>query len=199
MAGAKPAGGVMSKASSSKSNGQTTKGRRFSTEQKEAARKLVATGVLPRTSIAAFMGTTPESIRRWMLEVEPKRKQEQPAVDASEVAKAASVAASTSTGAKAPAGSGGGSPYVPRDPGQGLGEHEVAAIVELKKKHPSMGPAQLRAQFKRFKGWRLSHKAIARVLKKQGYEPGIPRAGPKDRSPSASRRHGVGGGSRRSR
>jgi len=34
-----------------------------------------------------------------------------------------------------------------------------------------MGPAQLRAQLKRFKGWRLSVKAIARVLRAHGYEP----------------------------
>jgi transposase InsO family protein len=63
------------------------------------------------------------------------------------------------------------SPYAPSDPGQGLGEHEVAAILELKRKHPSMGPAQLRAQLKRFKGWRVSLKAIARVLRGHGYEP----------------------------
>jgi hypothetical protein len=29
--------------------------------------------------------------------------------------------------------------YAPKDPGQGLGEHEVTAIIELKNKHPSMG------------------------------------------------------------
>lgn len=32
-----------------------------------------------------------------------------------------------------------------------------------------MGPAQLRAQLKRFRGWRLSVKAIARVLVRAGY------------------------------
>ena len=51
----------------------------------------------------------------------------------------------------------------PKDPGSGLGEHEVAAILDYKKKHPSMRPAQIRAQLKRFLGWRLSVKAIARV------------------------------------
>jgi hypothetical protein len=34
----------------------------------------------------------------------------------------------------------------PQDPGAGLGEHEVEAILDYKKKHPSMGPAQIRAQ-----------------------------------------------------
>src|SRR6185369_15879495 len=51
----------------------------------------------------------------------------------------------------------------------GLGEHEVVAILELKRKHHSMGLAQLRAQLKRFKGWRLSLKAIQRVLRAHGY------------------------------
>jgi transposase InsO family protein len=163
----------MAKKSNGKGNGspsQSAKGRRFSAEQKEAARKLVSTGVLPRTSIAALMGTTPESIRRWVLDAQPKDDEDkEPAAEAAEVAQAASVAAASSTGAKARTDNGGSSLYVPKDPGQGLGEHEVAAIVELKKKHPSMGPAQLKAQLKRFKGWRVSHKAIARVLKKEGY------------------------------
>jgi putative transposase len=61
------------------------------------------------------------------------------------------------------------SPYAPADPAQGLSDPEVAAILEWKKKHPSMGPAQLRAQLKRFMGWRLSIKAIARVLRGHGY------------------------------
>lgn len=152
----------------SKSNGsasQPAKGRRFTSEQKEAALALVSTGVLPRASIAALMGTTPESLRRWIMETaEPKSEAKEPA---GEVAAAASVAASSN---RSRAGNGKRSPYAPKDPGQGLGEHEVAAILELKKQHPSMGPAQLRAQLKRFKGWRLSNKAIARVLKKEGYQ-----------------------------
>ena len=60
-------------------------------------------------------------------------------------------------------------PYAPADPAQGLSDPEVAAILEWKKKHPSMGPVQLRAQLKRFMGWRLSIKAIARVLRGHGY------------------------------
>jgi len=58
----------------------------------------------------------------------------------------------------------------PRDPGSGLGVDEVSAILSYKKRHPSMGPAQIRTQLKRFKGWRVSVKAIARVLTKNGYE-----------------------------
>lgn len=164
----------MAKRKNQKSNGSASphpNGRRFTAEQKEAARALAATGVLPRASIAALMGTTAESIRRWVKEAEADedRGTAEPSDDA-KVAKAAAVAAATTT-STAP-GKSGDKPslYAPKDPGQGLGEHEVAAILELKKKHPSMGPAQLRAQLKRFKGWRLSNKAIARVLKKHGYE-----------------------------
>jgi len=58
----------------------------------------------------------------------------------------------------------------PRDPGAGLGDHEVQAVLDLKRKHPSMGPAQIRTQLKRFMGWRVATKAIARVLKTNGYE-----------------------------
>lgn len=161
--------------SSNGSAGSGLQGRRFTAKQKEAALALVATGVLQRGAIAELMGTTPESVRRWVREAEANGSGD--AGEGAEVAEAAAVAASAgrsngagSKAASKAASNGKGSPYAPKDPGQGLGEHEVAAILELKKKHPSMGPAQLRAQLKRFKGWRLSNKAIARVLKKEGYQ-----------------------------
>jgi len=47
---------------------------------------------------------------------------------------------------------------------------EMEAILEMKRQHPSYGPAQVQAQLKRFKGWRLSRKAIAKVFKDNGYE-----------------------------
>lgn len=74
------------------------------------------------------------------------------------------------------------SPYAPRDPGQGLSEPETAAILELKRQHPSMGPAQLKAQLKRFKGWRINLKSIARVLRVHGYE-AVHRGPPKGSEP----------------
>jgi len=60
--------------------------------------------------------------------------------------------------------------YAPKDPGQGLSALETGEILAIKKKNPSMGPAQIRAQLKRFKGWRLSNKAIAKVLRANGYD-----------------------------
>jgi hypothetical protein len=71
-------------------------------------------------------------------------------------ASAASAAASLEATAKS----------APLDPGAGLGEHEVKAILDYKRKRPSMGPAQIRAQLKRFLGWRVSVKAIARVIQR---------------------------------
>lgn len=147
------------------------RGRRFTAEQKQHALVLVASG-MAREQVAATVGTTTESLRRWVKEA--KATETLPTVPVAKVsAKAARtslgagvVAAPEASGARAPR-----SPYAPADPAQGLGEHEVAAILELKRAHPSMGPAQLRAQLKRFKGWRLSLKAIARVLRGHGYEP----------------------------
>ena len=49
-----------------------------------------------------------------------------------------------------------------------------------------MGPAQIRAQLKRFKGWRLSNRAIARALKKAGYELEHRRGRPQEEEPPRS-------------
>lgn len=73
----------------------------------------------------------------------------------------------------------------PHDPGQELGTHEDEAMLDLKRHHPSMGPAQIRAQRKRFKAWRLSVHAIARVLRRHGYEPVARSSQPKDFVPAS--------------
>lgn len=149
-------------------------GRRFTEGQRRQALTLVAGG-MERGAVAKSVGTTTESLRRWVHEakakgtmpVGPKHAATRaivatPASDA----KAADAKTADKSSTSRPR-----SPYAPSDPAQGLGEHEVAAILELKRAHPSMGPAQLRAQLKRFKGWRVSLKAIARVLRGHGYEP----------------------------
>jgi len=139
-------------------------GRRFTAAQQVQALALIAAG-MKLEQVAAQVGTTSTSLRRWKerasalgtMPVPPASKPVAPKGSAPATAAAAKPVAR--------------SPYAPADPAQGLGEHEVAAILELKRAHPSMGPAQLRAQLKRFKGWRLSLKAIARVLRGHGYEP----------------------------
>ena len=157
----------------SKRGGRADKGlqgRRFTEEQRQQALTLIAGG-MPRTEVAARVGTTTESLRRWVAKAQangtmpagPTRTAAPALVDK----KTQPVAAAVEADAKRATPR---SPYAPADPAQGLGEHEVAAILELKRKHPSMGPAQLRAQLKRFQGWRVSIKAIARVLRAHGYE-----------------------------
>ena len=64
----------------------------------------------------------------------------------------------------------GPSPYAPTDPANGLSAEEIDGILEYKRQHPSYGPAQLRAQLKRFRGWRISLKAIAKVALGPGEE-----------------------------
>ena len=134
-------------------------GRRFDDAQKQHAVVLVASGV-SRVQVAATIGTTTESLRRWVREATTAGTMPAPPV---------AKKASTPPAQQASRPAREKSPYAPADPAQGLSDPEVAAILEWKKKHPSMGPAQLRAQLKRFMGWRLSIKAIARVLRGHGY------------------------------
>jgi len=159
--------------------GQSLKGRRFSPEQRQHALVLVRAG-MKRQEIARVIGTTAESIRRWlnMTEAAEPRQAEgtrapaaAPMGPAEDGVQAAAPASPEAAGGSSPPEVGSvRSPFAPHDPGQGLAEWEVAAILEYKRKHPSMGPAQIRAQLKRFKGWRISIKAIHRVLRAHGYE-----------------------------
>lgn len=152
----------------SKATIESHTGRRFTPEQKQHALTLVASGGMTRERIAGLIGTTTESLRHWVAKATesgtmPAVPQVNAAIVTSAVTNRAATPASNETEPR--------SPYAPRDPGQGLSAVETAAILELKQKHPSMGAAQIRAQLKRFKGWRISNKAIARVLRAHGYEP----------------------------
>ncbi|MGI8478951.1 MAG: DDE-type integrase/transposase/recombinase [Gaiellaceae bacterium] len=134
--------------------------RRFSTEEHAHALSLIAAG-MKREEVATSVGCTTESLRRWYAEAKQKGLVVVTASNGAG-AKAASKPASVESTAS-PASS------APKDPGAGLGDHETKAILDYKKKHPSMGPAQIRAQLKRFLGWRVSVKAIARVLRQAGF------------------------------
>ena len=110
--------------------------------------------------VAARVGCSQECLRGWMRRAELEGTLPvPPEVLPSETAAADASAAAPSLPQRAP-----------KDPGAGLGAHEEEAILAIKKRHPSMGPAQIRAQLKRFKGWRVSVRAIARVLRDHGYE-----------------------------
>jgi putative transposase len=149
----------------SKKATKSLRSRRFTDEQRTLALTLVQSG-MTLEKIAKRIGTTVASVSNWRKAAEatgtmpavpvnvPEPKSHRPA----NVARRRSVQLSTK------------SPYAPADPAQGLSNQEVAAILECKTKHLSMGPAQIRSQLKRFKGWRISIKAIKRVLKLHGYE-----------------------------
>lgn len=136
---------------------QPQKGRRFTVEQRREAMRLIGSG-LKRTEVARMLETTVESLRRWTKaqDIASALEKESPKTKSTP---------STSTrepGAKP-------SDEPPVTGVGGLAPVEVEAILALKKEHPSMGPAQIRAQLKRFRGWRLSVKTIARVLVRAGY------------------------------
>ena len=139
------------------------RGKRFTPEQKEHALLLVASGV-ERVKAAKAIDTTTESLRRWVNAAKANGTMPQPPQPSPEQSASSTEAVQPPPAEPAP------SPYKPRDPGQGLSTVEQEAIVELKQKHPSYGPAQVRAQLKRFKGWRVSLKAIKRVFKQNDFE-----------------------------
>jgi transposase InsO family protein len=155
---------VIRKAATTAASEVAPQGRRFDDAQRRHALLLAASG-MTRRQVAATIGTTTESLRRWI-----KEACEQGTMPTAPVAKKPSPPSPVSP-VPAPAAppTGVKSPYAPADPAHGLSDIEIAGILEWKKKHPSMGPAQLRAQLKRFNGWRLSIKAIARVLRGHGY------------------------------
>lgn len=161
------------KGSTKEQNGQRKKGlrgRRYTKAQREHALTLVASG-MSRKKTAKVLGTTVESLRRWIREAEAAGTMPEVAATKDDIQPVDTVVteesppSSIDTKEKKVA-----SVYAPKDPGEGLSEAEQSAILELKKQHPSYGPAQIRAQLKRFKGWRVSNKAIARLLRKNGYE-----------------------------
>lgn len=135
---------------------------------KARALELCASGVKPG-EVARLIGTSYESVRLWSKKVEQKTQpstKSAPRAAASDGAEEPSVVAGeTPVAAVAHA-----AVPTPRDTAQGLSAVEQAGVLELKHKHPSMGPAQIRAQLKRFRGWRLSVRAVARVLVKNGFE-----------------------------
>ena len=169
-------------------------GRRFTPEQRQHALMLFSSGVSAR-EVARIVGTTDKSVRTWAREARAQgtlpevpiaaQHEQPPTPDAGATPQTKTDAAGEGPPAPAAAAAGAAaepemddqprtpppqrSIYAPRDPGQGLADYEKAAIIDLKKRHPSYGPAQLRAQLKRFNGWRLNIKAIAKVLRDNGY------------------------------
>ena len=139
------------------------RGRRYSPAEHARALSLIRAG-MQREQVAEEIGCSTESLRRWYVEGKKQGL-------VTKTGKGKDTSATAKSAAAEPAAMEPTATSAPHDPGAGLGEHEVKTILDYKKKHPSMGPAQIRAQLKRFLGWRVSVKAIARVLRKAGYAP----------------------------
>lgn len=165
--------------------------RQWRARQQQQAVELVASG-LKQVDVAKTLSVHEKTVSRWIIAARRAGTLPLPPAKTPTAHQANSVVASAGGGrdaaadacadADADAAESGQAPspastasstsslYAPKDPGQGLADYERDAILALKRRHASYGPAQIRAQLKRFKGWRLSIKAIARVLRDNGYE-----------------------------
>ena len=146
----------------------TGKGRRYATGFKRECLRLLAAGMTIE-AVASAQGVSTMSLHRWRKaadgdEVEAREGQDEirrPAVaQPGDVATDDPREGCRQDGPKSRA---------PQDNIAGLSETEIAEILKLKQAHPAMGPAQIRAQLKRYRAWRLSVRAIARVLRENGY------------------------------
>ena len=120
---------------------------RFTDEEKAEILKQVDSG-RTKVDVAKQYGTTAVSIRRWELAREEARRSGDASGKSGLVAR--STRPLTSPGA--------------------LGSAETELVVETKREHPEMGPAQIRNQLRRFHGLSISHKVIGKVLRDSGYE-----------------------------
>jgi transposase InsO family protein len=156
--------------------------RRFSKEQREHALSLLALGH-PPTRVAKIIGTTTKTLSNWqkqaggIQQMAGMKSTPTAPETGTPVTQSGSIQHPSSPGrVNEPAEQQSGPaqtlspPYRPQPTTGGITEIEQAAIIELKQKHPSMGPAQIKAQLMRFKKWRISIRVINRVLRQHGYE-----------------------------
>lgn len=143
-----------------------SRGARYSPEFKRKCLELLAAGMTMK-AVEERTGVSTVSLGRW------KKAAKQDGSYPYEERVTDESAAAGDQGEMEPTKSGGerqgGASRAPKDNIAGLADGEAAEILKLKKDHVSMGPAQIRAQLKRFFGWRISVRAIARVLRANGY------------------------------
>jgi transposase len=141
-------------------------GNRYSHEFQRDCLKLLAGG-MTKVAVRKRLGVSALTLSRW------QAKHGLPDLDVPRAA--AATARQQQEGGRAEGGGGPGKlaerrSRAPHDNVAGLSQQEIDEILALKKAHFTMGPAQIRAQLKRFRGWRLSVRAIARALKAHGYQ-----------------------------
>ncbi len=159
--------GDLNKGAEGKGGGRRS---RFSEKDKEDALKMVLSGE-KKTAVAQKMGCTGEAIRLWWNKAQEEGKIPKLSEPSGQAHNDSENPLSQKSDTQVPPEQ---LPEIsstaPADPGHGLSAAEAEAILDYKRRHPAMGPAQIRAQLKRFKGWRISVKAIGGLLKKNGYE-----------------------------
>jgi len=147
--------------------GKAAKGVRYTEEFKKDCLKLLAGG-MTKVAVKTRFGVSELTLGRW------EKKYGLPRLDAPVGRSTAAAEAGQDCEADAEGGEGRGPgghlSRAPHDNIAGLAQEQVDEILKLKKAHFTMGPAQIRAQLKRFRGWRLSVRAIARALKAHGYQ-----------------------------
>lgn len=142
------------------------RGRRYTSEFKQECMTLLGGGKTME-AVAEQKDVSTESLRRWKSVL--GLPEDEPAAGAPPAEESAGAPDSGATDDGEPTTARGKS-RAPKDNIAGLSQVEIDEILALKKDHFTMGPAQLRAQLKRFHGWRISVKAIAQVLKRNGYQ-----------------------------
>ena len=159
--------------------------RQFTIDERKRALEDLAAGRQKPGEIARGLGCSRETLRLWKNAAVADGTMpvaQRPPVVAAKKRKAVAPATPSATGrgqpttadvdqaivSAAPAAAG-NKPAPLVGPSQ-LGAAEVDAILRYKKRHPSMGPAQIGAQLKRFHGWRTAVRAIGRVLVNNGYK-----------------------------
>ena len=154
----------------SKSNPQrsstASRGKRYDPEFKRDCLKLLAAG-MTLAAVETKTGVSTVSLGRWK-----KVAQEEgsyPEIQAGRAGPEATSGEHNGVQVGSDAAPVAGKSRAPKDNIAGLSDEEAAEILKLKKEHAAMGPAQIRAQLKRFFGWRISVKAIARVLRANGF------------------------------
>jgi len=143
-----------------------SKGVRYAPEFKVDCLKLLAAG-MTLEAVAARTGVSTVSLCRWRKEA--KEEGSYPEIRAGRMRPEATSEEHIEVQAGTDAAPVAGRSRAPKDNIAGLSDEEAGEILKLKKEHAAMGPAQIRAQLKRFFGWRISVKAIARVLRANGY------------------------------
>ena len=133
---------------------QPAKGKRYPDSFKKECLKEIVRGKTP-TWVMEQKGPTTTSLQRWMEKAKEEGAMQEVVDSLTRIDKDPEPKEQPSK--------------APKDNISGLSQEELDEILACKKKNANMGPAQIKAHLKRFRGWRINVKSIGRVLRKHGY------------------------------